>query len=956
MATNTDLIQQLYVAYFNRPADVAGLNFWLNAMTAGATIDQISKSFNSAKEYTDAYAGKSAEVIVNTVYQNLFGRTADSAGLDFWGPKVQSGAISVADLVKTIAAGALNTDGTPNADGLIYANKVTAASTFTTELNTAGNEAERLAYASGTTAVLTAAKNFVASVTSDASLATAIANVHATAQSMVNSNIVPVTTSLTTGVDNVTGGTGVNVFNGSDTTLTGLDVITGVGTNNTLNLSDVAGSSVDIGLATISNIQTANLTSVGGLGHTGTQDYSAISGLTAVNATLRAYAAVAQTLTVSDSTALTVNATGTTGTVTLKGGNVVKATVNGSTVGTVTVQGKALTNVSVTETDTVAAGAINVTDTGVSATKAGTLATVSLDGVGASSTITSNALTSLTLANDSSTGAVNMTVTNSLTTPTNTTLNLTLNNFGTGNYTLVDTNNEIKTLKVTTAGGKDSSGTSLDSALAAVSATGVTALTVAGTNLLTLTSAAGMTNLATVAVSGSAGLTAALTQTTVTGVDTSATTGTSTVTINGQKATFTGGAGKDIVTLSTTAPTKAIALGAGDDTIVLASGTTAMGTGGTISGGAGTDTLSMDAADAATASGSPTFATQVTGFEKLTLNSVTTNAVDLAQLGNYNNVSHGAATALTLNNMASGGTVTITANTTADTVNVSNAATGTADSLNLVLSKAGALTGGTVTVANVEALTIAANDTTASVVAGTNTDTLTLVATAAKTLVVTGNANLTLTNTGNTALTSIDASGMTGGITVTTAGTVAETVKGGAASNSLTAGVGTQADVLIGGAKADTLTNNAGLTTLTGGAGNDTFVIDTVGANVNTYTTITDGAKGDIVSLKSKAAEALIGASMTASKIVLGSTAVFQDYANAVVAAGGDSSTNGHIGWFSFGGDTYIVESMHDGSGAGTPSFVNGTDLVVKLTGVIDLTKATFASGAAAVDATITLG
>ena len=139
MATTIDAaaIQQLYVAYYNRPADVAGLTYWLGVAANGATLDQISKSFNSAAEYTANYAGKTPGNIVNTVYQNLFGRAAEGAALDYWGPKIASGAISTADLVKTIAAGAVNPDGTPNADGAALANKVTAAGAFTTELNTA---------------------------------------------------------------------------------------------------------------------------------------------------------------------------------------------------------------------------------------------------------------------------------------------------------------------------------------------------------------------------------------------------------------------------------------------------------------------------------------------------------------------------------------------------------------------------------------------------------------------------------------------------------------------------------------------------------------------------------------------------------------------------------------------------------------------------------------------------
>lgn len=211
MATNTDLVQQLYVAYFNRPADVAGLNFWVNALNNGATIDQVSKSFNAAPEYTAAYAGKSPENIVDTVYMNLFGRHAEAGGLDFWAPKIASGAISTADLVKTIAAGAVNADGTVNADGAAFANKVTAAEAFTTEINTAGNEAERLAYASGSAAALKVGKDYIASVTDAASLATAITNVHATASGTVTPPA-QTTFNLTAGADTLTGTAGGDVF------------------------------------------------------------------------------------------------------------------------------------------------------------------------------------------------------------------------------------------------------------------------------------------------------------------------------------------------------------------------------------------------------------------------------------------------------------------------------------------------------------------------------------------------------------------------------------------------------------------------------------------------------------------------------------------------------------------------------------------------------------------------
>ena len=42
-------------------------------------------------------------------------------------------------------------------------------------------------------------------------------------------------------------------------------------------------------------------------------------------------------------------------------------------------------------------------------------------------------------------------------------------------------------------------------------------------------------------------------------------------------------------------------------------------------------------------------------------------------------------------------------------------------------------------------------------------------------------------------------------------------------------------------------------------------------------------------------------------------------------------------GWFQFGGDTYVVTDVSTAT-----SFVNGTDMVVKLTGLVDLSTATF--------------
>ena len=80
MATATQ-IQQLYIAYFNRPADPAGLAYWL---TSTMSVNAIAESFSKQTEYSSLYVGKNTVQVVNTIYNNLFGRDADQAGLMYW--------------------------------------------------------------------------------------------------------------------------------------------------------------------------------------------------------------------------------------------------------------------------------------------------------------------------------------------------------------------------------------------------------------------------------------------------------------------------------------------------------------------------------------------------------------------------------------------------------------------------------------------------------------------------------------------------------------------------------------------------------------------------------------------------------------------------------------------------------------------------------------------------------
>jgi S-layer protein len=254
-------------------------------------------------------------------------------------------------------------------------------------------------------------------------------------------------------------------------------------------------------------------------------------------------------------------------------------------------------------------------------------------------------------------------------------------------------------------------------------------------------------------------------------------------------------------------------------------------------------------------------------------------------------------------------------------------ATGTGDVLNLSLSLSTAnMDHGTVAVAGVETINLTASDTATTI----QTHSVQLNAAASTSIVVNGNANLTLSpNSTTPALSSLDASTLSGGLTASTNGTVAQRITGGSGADVLTARG--DADVLIGGAGNDRLNTSAGadLVVLTGGAGTDAFGVGFAPTNVSSYATITDLSAGESLVFSAGAA------SFSAAQITLAPTAVFQDYANAAI----NNSATGAVTWFQFGGDTYIVEKVSGGS-----VFVNGTDIIVKISGLVNLSGSSFSS------------
>ena len=442
----------------------------------------------------------------------------------------------------------------------------------------------------------------------------------------------------------------------------------------------------------------------------------------------------------------------------------------------------------------VVAGNVSIDDKNAGIATAATIATVSVTNAGTVA-VDSAALATLNLAGII--GTVNTTLSTAAATGSAT---LALNTTGatTGAITL---DAGTKTVNVTNSG---------TSTVANLTATGATALTVAGSGDLSLTLSA---------LINQAGLTSV-------NVTNTGSTNFGTTVLN-TAATFTAAGGSEKVTIGNA--TKAISMGAGNDEVILDSTTTISSITASIDGGAGAaDRITFgDMANAVTASADNVFEGKISGFEELELAAGTVTPSSILDLGNLDDISKvivsaNATGAFSIDNMANNGTLRIEASQTSNIgVIVKNAFVPTTDVMNIELSNAIAISG-TVTVANVETINVKTEDTDTET--AQNVQALSLTATSATSVVVTGNAGANLTGSSfSTDLTSFDASAVTAGAVTYTSDalTKASTVKGGAGNDVINMAAATAAVVLSGNAGNDTLTGGTVADTINGGEGND---------------------------------------------------------------------------------------------------------------------------------------
>ncbi len=129
------VVQKMYIAYYGRPADLAGLDFWATQLdnTGGTDISSLVNGFGASAEFTDRFAGQSSDQLVENIYQFIYTRPADAGGKAFYVGRLNSGESSLANIALDILNGSINDDLT------VANNKLLTAAYLSTVVERSGS-------------------------------------------------------------------------------------------------------------------------------------------------------------------------------------------------------------------------------------------------------------------------------------------------------------------------------------------------------------------------------------------------------------------------------------------------------------------------------------------------------------------------------------------------------------------------------------------------------------------------------------------------------------------------------------------------------------------------------------------------------------------------------------------------------------------------------------------------
>ena len=115
-------VGELYHVAMGREADAGGLDFWFDAVRAGASLSQIANGFANSNEFDALHGGQNDYEFVQSLYQNTFGRAGEAAGVEFWQSSLANGTTRAALILDFAQIATLNLEGTLHTEVEIVGN------------------------------------------------------------------------------------------------------------------------------------------------------------------------------------------------------------------------------------------------------------------------------------------------------------------------------------------------------------------------------------------------------------------------------------------------------------------------------------------------------------------------------------------------------------------------------------------------------------------------------------------------------------------------------------------------------------------------------------------------------------------------------------------------------------------------------------------------------------------
>ncbi len=247
-------IQGVYMALFGRPADPLGLQYFNGATNNGANLTAIGDLAATA-EYQGRFVGMSNSQIVTSIFQSLYNRAPDTAGLTFFTNALTSGQLNINNIAIAIYDGAQGADLTMRNLKEAAANAFTAAVDTTSEINGYSGPAaaaKAVAFLAGVTTTAPTPAQIDAAVASATSAISTSANIAMTNQLGETIN----GTSANETINAVLNATNPN---SSTSTFNTGDIVNGGGGIDTMNITVTTIGNVLPAGASVSNVEIVNI-------------------------------------------------------------------------------------------------------------------------------------------------------------------------------------------------------------------------------------------------------------------------------------------------------------------------------------------------------------------------------------------------------------------------------------------------------------------------------------------------------------------------------------------------------------------------------------------------------------------------------------------------------------------------------------------------------------------------